>query len=73
MARGGELLHAACADVVIRECQSVGRNEGAGAPIVEADGGKPDVIEPLLRELEAVLGLDPIFRRLVVEPHALIG
>ena len=73
VARGGELLHAACADVMIRERQSVGGNEGAGTPIVKADGGKPEVIEPLLRELEAVLGLDLIFRRLVVEPHALIG
>ena len=73
VARGGELLHAACADVVVGERQSVAGNEGAGAAIVKADGRKPDVVEPLLREFEAVLSFNLVFRRLIVEPHALVG
>src|SRR4029077_7190500 len=39
VARGGKLLHTAGADVVVREGQSVGGNEGSRAPIVKADGG----------------------------------
>jgi hypothetical protein len=73
VAFGGKLLHASRPDVVIGEGQAVGRNEGAGATVIEAHRRKANMVEPLLGELESVFGFDAVFWGSVIEPHALVG
>ena len=68
-----QLLYALGADVVIGKRESVRGNKRTGAAVVEANRGEADVIEPLLGQFESVFGFDLVFRRSVVEPHALIG
>ena len=73
MALAGELLHARGTHVVIRKGQAVSGDEGPGASVVEANRREANVIQPSLSEFKAVLGLDLVLRRLVVEPHAFVG
>ena len=69
----GDLLESIGSDVVIRQDQAVFAHEGAGSARVETHRRFLQVLEPGVGEFEAVLGLDAFPRRIVVEPHALIG
>jgi hypothetical protein len=66
-------LDASRADVVIRKCQSIGGDKGAGAPVVEPHRRQANVVEPFLGKFESVTSLDLFFRGSVIEPHAFIS
>ena len=51
----GELGEVVGPDVVVGHHQAVRRDEAARAAGVEPDAGEPDVVEPLVGRLEAVL------------------
>lgn len=70
---GAELEDRVEADVVIRDDEAVGRRERARAAVVEAHGRALDVREPLGARLEAVALLELRERRVVEEPHAVVG
>src|SRR4051794_13041635 len=59
--------------MVVGDEQTIRRHETAGPAIVEAHGREPSMFEPGVGEVEAVLLLEPIARRIVEQPHALIG
>ena len=67
------LLEGVGADMVVGDHQAVTRYKGGGAAAVEADGGKADVVEPGIGEIEAVFGFDLGAGRGRVEPHAFVG
>src|ERR1044071_218242 len=71
--RGGDFLQAVEPDMVVRQDQAVRGYERAGAAIVEADRRLLQMIEPRLRRLEAVALLEQLPRRMVEEPHPLVG
>ena len=73
LAAGGEIVDAFGGDVMVGEDEAVGRDEGAGAAIIEADGGEARVVEPGLGEFEAVFGFDFCGGREIEEPHAFVG
>ena len=50
----------------------VGGDKAAGAAVVEADGSQLGVFEPGVGEIEVVLVLEELARRIVEEPHALV-
>src|SRR5262249_39832504 len=70
---GAELLDGVGADVVVGHDQAVGRDERGRAADVEADRGLLDVLQPLVRGLEVVVLFEVLTRRLVEQPHALVG
>ncbi len=60
-------------DVVVRHHEAVGGHDRAGAADRDADGGLLHVLEPRGRDLEAVALGELLRRRVVEEPHALVG
>ena len=70
---GRKLLDASRSHVMVGKGQSIRRNERAGTAVVESHRRQANVVEPLLRQLEAVCGFDFVLRRFVIEPHALVG
>src|SRR5262249_25184420 len=70
---GGELLRAGGADGMIGQDQAVGRDERTGAAGAEADGTFLEVFEPGVGGVELVLLLEELARRVVEQPHALVG
>ena len=70
---GGVLLQLAAGHVMVGEQEAVGADKGARSAVVEADAGKPEVIEPGLGGGKAVLGLEQLQRRVIEGPHAFFG
>jgi hypothetical protein len=66
-----EPLQRAETDVVVGEHQPVGRDQGPGAT-AKANGGKLQVVEPGVRDREAVLRLDGRLRNVVVGPEPFV-
>ena len=60
-------------DVVVGDHEAVGGDEGSGAAAVEADGGKADVIEPSIGEIEVIFGFDLRTGRRGEKPHTFVG
>src|SRR5262249_42220972 len=62
--------------VLVGEYQAVGRNKRSGpasGALAQTRGGKPNVIEPFARRLEAVLLLPMLERRVIEGPHSFVG
>jgi len=60
------------ADVMIGQDQAVGGDERARGA-AEADGGELDVLQPVGRDREVVLGFEKGSGRHVEEPHPLVS
>ena len=70
---GAHLLEGVGGDVVVGDHEAVGGDEGSGAAAVEADGGKADVIEPSIGEIEVIFGFDLRTGRRGEKPHTFVG
>src|SRR5437762_4859700 len=68
-----ESLQAILRQMVIGDGQAIGGDEGAGSAIIETHGSQANMIEPLGREGESILGLDLRQRRSIEQPIAFVG
>ena len=59
--------------MVVRDDQAVRRDEAAGPTAVETHGRQPGVLQPAIRQVEAVLVFEVLARRVVEEPHTFVG
>ena len=60
-------------DVIVRQNEAVWRDKRARAAVVEPDGGEPDLVQPLIRNLKTIFLLDFSARDVVERPHAFVG
>ena len=68
-----ELVQRVGADMVIREDETVLGNKFSGTAAVEPHRTLLQVLQPFILHVEVVLLLQLLARRLVVEPHPLVG
>ena len=71
--RGAQLLQRIGPDVMVGHHQAAGRDKRTGAPAVEAHGRLLQMFEPGIGRIEAVLLLKLLARRLIEQPHPLVG
>ncbi len=71
--RAAQFLQCASADMVIREHESVGRDERAAAAVVEADRRALQMLQPGVGRIEAVPLAEHCPRRIGEQPHPLFG
>ena len=67
-----ELPQTVEADVMVRQNQSVRRDERSRSAVVESDRRFLQMIEPRLRRVEVVSLLQEIARRVIEQPHPLV-
>src|SRR5437867_9890024 len=58
--------------MVVRECKPIRRHKRAGPSIVKPNRGPLQVIQPFLRNVEGVFGLDLCFWEIVEQPHSFV-